>query len=496
MDARFLNDFPWRQQAQATPAAMALRTDNVQLSWQALSEQLDRLCAGFQRQGVTRGARVALRSKNSLSALLAWMALLQAGAQVLPLNPQLPSATLLPLLSVLHPDFMLNLAQPLLDLPHPAPAALRITTTRHIASAPVAWHPEAIATLTLTSGSVGLPKAAAHTFAALLHSAAGGNQLMDFNAAENWLLSLPIYHVSGQGIIWRWLLAGACLTLSDAPLSQALSSCSFASLVPTQLWRLLQQPQRPAGLKAVLLGGAAIPPDLVARAEAADIRCWCGYGLTESAATVCGKRADNRPGVGTALAGREVKVVNGEIWIRSATLACGYWRDGQLWPLVNQHGWFATGDLGRWHQGELQVLGRKDNLFFSGGEAVQPEAIESLLIRHPAVRQAFIIPQADEEWGARPVALLALDADTEMGKSAEQDSRVEQVSNTRQASRAERTSDVELDSGSELECIAVWASARLANFQRPVRWLRLPEELAQGGIKLSRRRLAQWLQGN
>ncbi|MDR7343106.1 O-succinylbenzoic acid--CoA ligase [Pantoea alhagi] len=460
MDACSLNDFPWRQRAQTTPAAMALRTDNAQLSWQALSEQLDRLCAGFQRQGVTPGARVALRSKNSLSALLAWMALLQAGAQVLPLNPQLPSATLLPLLSVLHPDFMLNLAQPLPDLPRPFLAALRMATIRHTAAAPVAWRPEAIATLTLTSGSVGLPKAAAHTFAALLYSAAGVNQLMGFNAAENWLLSLPLYHVSGQGIIWRWLLAGACLTLSDAPLPQALSGCSFASLVPTQLWRLLQQPQRPAGLKAVLLGGAAIPPDLVASAEAAGIRCWCGYGLTESAATVCGKRADNRPGVGQALAEREVKVVNGEIWIRGATLACGYWRDGQLWPLVNQHGWFATGDLGRWQQGELLVLGRKDNLFFSGGEAVQPEAIESLLMCHPAVRQAFIIPQADEEWGARPVALLALDSD------------------------------------SELESIAAWASARLASFQRPIRWLRLPEELAQGGIKLSRRRLAQWLQNN
>lgn len=460
MDARLLNDFPWRRQAQTTPAAIALRADNVQLSWQALCVQVDRLCAGFQRQGVTPGARVALRSKNSLSALLAWMALLQAGAQVLPLNPQLPSATLLPLLSVLHPDFMLNLAQPLPDLPRPFPVALRITATRRRAGALVTWRPEAIATLTLTSGSGGLPKAAAHTFAALLHSAAGVNQLMGFNTAENWLLSLPLYHVSGQGIVWRWLLAGACLTLSDAPLSQALSGCSFASLVPTQLWRLLQQPQQPAALKAVLLGGAAIPSDLVARAEAAGIRCWCGYGMTESAATVCGKRADNRPGVGTALAGREIKVIEGEIWIRGATLACGYWRDGQLWPLVNQHGWFATGDLGRWHQGELLVLGRKDNLFFSGGEAVQPEAIESLLMRHPAVRQAFIMPQADDEWGARPVALLALESDA------------------------------------ELESIAAWAHAQLANFQRPVRWLRLPEGLAQGGIKLSRRQLAQWLQGN
>lgn len=435
MDAHLLTDFPWRVWAQTTPTAVALQTDAGPLSWRALAARLDRLCAGFQRQGVSSGALVALRGKNSLLLLLSWLALLQAGARVLPLNPQLPPATLQPLLRSLRPDFMLDLAESLPDnlpgLPHPVPAALRIKSAPQQAASPAAWRPEAIATLTLTSGSTGLPKAAAHTFQALLHSAAGVNQLMNFTAGESWMLSLPLCHVSGQGIVWRWLLAGACLTLSDAPLPQALCGCSFASLVPTQLWRLLQQPQRPAALKATLLGGAAIPPDLVARAEVAGISCWCGYGLTESAATVCGKRANNRPGVGKALSGREVRIVDGEIWLRGATLASGYWRDGQLQPLINPHGWFATGDLGRWQQDELQVLGRKDNLFFSGGEAVQPEAIEGLLMLAP---------------------------------------------------------------GGTLESVAAWAREQLASFQRPVRWLPLPEGFTQGGIKLSRQQLAQWLQ--
>lgn len=465
MDASFLNDFPWRAQAQATPEAIALRAGGEQLSWRALTQRLDRLCAGFQQQGIKTDALVALRGKNSLSLLLAWLALLQAGARVLPLNPQLPPATLQPLLHALAPDFMLNLAEPLTP---------EFTTSQTVSSInqkippivllsaadepQMAWRPAAIATLTLTSGSGGLPKAAAHTFQALLLSAAGVNQLMDFNAAESWLLSLPLCHVSGQGIVWRWLLAGACLVLPTTELAQALDECSFASLVPTQLWRLLKLPQRPAGLKAVLLGGAFIAPELVARAEAAGIRCWCGYGMTESAATVCGKRADGKPGVGRPLAGREVRLVDNEIWIRSAALASGYWRNGQLWPLTDENGWLATRDVGRWHDGELQVLGRKDNLFFSGGEAVQPEAIESLLLQHPAVIQAFVLPQTDEEWGARPVALLALAA------------------------------------GWQLESVASWAQPQLANFQRPHRWLLLPEDLNQGGIKLSRQRLAQWLQ--
>jgi O-succinylbenzoic acid--CoA ligase len=454
MDADLLmHDFPWRRLANIAPDAVAIATPTETLNWRTLAQRLDALCAGFQQQGVQAGTLVALRGKNSLTLLLAWLALMQAGATALPLNPQLPPATLQPLLSALRPDFMLNLAGALME--SPPPLALR----RVVSPPRCRWQPDAIATLTLTSGSSGLPKAAAHRYQALLASAAGVNQLMNFTADERWLLSLPICHVSGQGIVWRWLLAGGCLAIPDVetPLAQALAGCSFASLVPTQLWRLLQLPQPPAGLKAVLLGGAAIPPELVARAEAVGIRCWCGYGLTESAATVCAKRADGQPGVGLPLSGREVRIVNEEIWIRGATLASGYWREGQLQPLTDAQGWFHTRDRGRWHQGELQVLGRMDNLFFSGGEAVQPESIESLLLQHPAVNQAFVLPQPDEEWGARPVALLALDAD------------------------------------GQLESVADWAQSRLASFQRPTRWLPLPEHINEGGIKLSRQRLAEWL---
>lgn len=455
MDADLLNgDFPWRRWAAMMPDAVALRAAGESLSWRALAQRLDRLSAGFHQQGVRSGMCVALRGKNSPALLLAWLALLQAGARLLPFNPQLPSATLSPLLTALQPDFMLNLADPLAA----SPPAL---TLRAAASAPSSvWQPDNIATLTLTSGSGGLPKAAAHSLRAQMASAAGVNQLMNFDTQACWLLSLPLCHVSGQGIVWRWLLAGGVLAIpaSGASLAQALAGCSFASLVPTQLWRLLQQARPPAGLKAVLLGGAAIPTELAARAEAAGIRCWCGYGMTESAATICAKRANGRPGVGVPLAGREVRIVGEEIQVRGATLAQGYWREGRIWPLTDAQGWFHTRDRGRWQDGELQVLGRLDNIFFSGGEAVQPEAIEKLLLQHPGVTQAFVIPQRDREWGARPVALLSLAA------------------------------------GYQPESIAEWAQPQLANFQRPQRWLRLPEDIGEGGIKLSRQRLAQWLQ--
>ncbi|MBR7326116.1 AMP-binding protein, partial [Klebsiella pneumoniae] len=75
------------------------------LTWRDLCARVDALAAGFAAQGVTEGHGVALQAFNQPSTLLAWLALLQCGARVLPLNPQLPTALLqelLPALTVQH----------------------------------------------------------------------------------------------------------------------------------------------------------------------------------------------------------------------------------------------------------------------------------------------------------------------------------------------------------------------------------------------------------
>lgn len=134
----------------------------------------------------------------------------------------------------------------------------------------VTWRAERLASMTLTSGSTGLPKAAVHTCAAHLASAKGVLALMPYGDSDDWLLSLPLFHVSGQGILWRWLQGGGRLTVREKqPLEQALQGCTHASLVPTQLWRLLNS-HHPVALKAVLLGGAEIPVALTEQAREQD----------------------------------------------------------------------------------------------------------------------------------------------------------------------------------------------------------------------------------
>ncbi|MTH46437.1 o-succinylbenzoate--CoA ligase [Intestinirhabdus alba] len=446
------SDWPWRHWRQARGDAPAVRFNDEVLSWRELCARVDRLAGGFAWQGVTEGSGVMLRAWNSPWTLLAWLALLQCGARVLPVNPQLPR----PQLDALLPGLTLRFAlQPEGENLCPDLLALRMQEDRAGHCAP--WQPRRLASMTLTSGSTGLPKAAVHSCRAHLASAAGVLSLMPFDRGDDWLLSLPLFHVSGQGILWRWLYAGGRITVRDKqPLAQMLAGCTHASLVPTQLWRLLAD-RAPVTLKAVLLGGAAIPVALTERARERGIRCWCGYGLTEFASTVCAKEADGLADVGSPLPGREVRIVNEEVWLRAASMAEGYWRDGRLMPLANDEGWFATRDRGALRDGRLTIVGRLDNLFFSGGEGIQPEEVERIIATHPQVAQAFIIPVEDDEFGHRPVAV------------------------------------VEYIAGDEVD-LSGWVKDKLARFQQPVRWLTLPEALKTGGIKLSRRALSGWVQ--
>ena len=138
-------------------------------------------------------------------------------------------------------------------------------------------------------------------------------------------------------------------------------------------------------------------------------------------------------------------------------MAAGYWRDGGLIPLTNSAGWFATRDRGELRNGKLTVLGRMDNLFFCGGEGIQPEEVERVIARHPQVEQVFIVPLDSAEYGQRPVAV------------------------------------VEAGEGFDIDRMPDWAKSRLASFQRPIRWLRLPESLKAGGIKIARRALREWV---
>lgn len=430
-------DWPWRHWGQVQPEATAIVVDGVAISWRRLVDDVDHLpVLAFD------SPHVAITANNDYHTLLVLLAAWQQGLKTLLLNPAFSPE--------LEREVLANTGITTgLD-----PAEIGLTAAPSDAVAP--FDGEAVVTFILTSGSSGLPKAVAHSAHNHLASANGLFTLMPFERQDCWLLSLPLFHVSGLAIVWRWLAKGAVLNIADTKgeaLLTALQGVSHASLVPTQLQRLLQG-EKPASLRAVLLGGAVIPQALVDEAEKRGICCWCGYGMTEMASTICAKRADGRFSVGTPLPGRMLRLSpHGEVLVNGDTLSPGYLVGGVITPLSDN--WFATKDKAQWREGELEILGRFDNMFICGGENVQPEAVERVLLGFSGIEQVFVLPLPDATWGQIPVALV--------------------------------------QGNVEPEALIAWAKDMLPAYQVPRRVLTLPNSLASGGIKLSRNALRNWL---
>jgi O-succinylbenzoic acid--CoA ligase len=159
--------------------------------------------------------------------------------------------------------------------------------------------------------------------------------------------------------------------------------------VPTTLARLLDAGLRnPPALRFALIGGAPIPPALLARAQEAGVRCVTTYGLTET----CSQATTGGP----ALFCTRVEISpEGEIVVSGPTVAGG--------------GPLRTGDLGALDgDGNLTVTGRLADTIVTGGENVAPAEVEAVLAEHPAVAEAAVHGRPDPEWGERVVATVVL----------------------------------------------------------------------------------------
>lgn len=370
----------------------------------------------------------AIQSLNSAAFVLRLLTLWSQHSLVLPLDPKIPSAELTQLLQregFASPETTETLAS---DLQR----ALKAATQKDEAFAPIALCPETLmpleqpASLIRTSGSSAYPKLAQHSWGNHVYSAQGSLQNLPLGHSDRWLLSLPLFHVGGLAIVVRCWLAGAALAIPGADQSLAEAVVYFEpthlSLVPTQLQRLLEHPAARHVLQkcqAILLGGAPVSADLIEAAQQARLNIHTSYGSTEMSSQITTTppgywlQRDALPVVsGELLPHRELRLQGKEIQVRGKTLFQGYRENGRLHRPLSEN-WFATGDLGHWHEGQLQITGRKDYQFISGGENIQPEEIERHLLHFSEIQEAMVVPVRDREFGARPVAFLRLTPGTD-----------------------------------------------------------------------------------
>ncbi len=305
----------------------------------------------------------------------------------LPVDPHDPAAIL--------PDLESAIAGQTSLLPLPGADSSRSTLLRNTQRVGETID-DSIALVVSTSGSTGQPKGAQLTPLNLVASADATHKRL--GGTGHWLLAMPAHHIAGIQVLMRSLVAGVdplCLDVSRGFNIDAFARAAaeldrtgertYTALTPMQLAKSMDSFAGIDALRtfdAILVGGAAINPQLRASAEKMDITIVATYGSSETAG---GCVYDGRP-----LAGTQVRVQDGRIHLGGPTIAQGY-RNLPDHPAFKNEGWFITSDAGEIAGDVLRVQGRLDNIIDSGGLKLHPEVLEEELLKVPGVEEACVV---------------------------------------------------------------------------------------------------------
>jgi O-succinylbenzoic acid--CoA ligase len=349
----------WLQRAAGMrPDTIAVDTEDGALTYAELHARAR--AAAIELRGAQR---VAIALPPGLDFAVALHACLLAGAAAVPVDlreptPRLAGATIV------------------IDTP-PAAAS---------AASPAAASPDlaAPALVVHTSGTTGTPRPVVLTLGQVLQNALAVAATLGHDRDERWLCPLPLSHVGGLMVLLRSVIYATTAVLGPA----TREDVTIASLVPTQLGRLIDRPPPPT-LRVVMLGGAPADPTLLVRAREAGWPVAPTYGLTQACSAVTVAQPGDTETSGHPLPGSTVEIA----------------ADGEI--VVNAD--LRTGDLGRIDErGRLIVLGRKVDTIVSGGENVMPTEVEAALLAHPAVAEAGVFGRPDPEWGEAVTAHVVL----------------------------------------------------------------------------------------
>ncbi|KRB70596.1 class I adenylate-forming enzyme family protein [Noviherbaspirillum sp. Root189] len=285
--------------------------------------------------------------------------------------------------------------------------------------------------LAFTSGTTGLPKAVLHSDNTLL--ANGRAMVKDWAHNHNTiLLSLsPVSHHIATVSIEQMLVAGMELVLNDLPSGMKPidwileTGATYVMGVPTHAMDILAEAKQRGldklgNVKVFYMAGAAIPREIAQGFLNRGILPQNVYGMTENGSHQYTLPTDNTDTIvgtcGRACDAYEVRLWNqenpdieakpgetGEIGGRGGCLMLGYFNNQSATEKsFNAHGWFLSGDLGKFDEnGCLVIIGRKKDLIIRGGHNIYPATIEDLAITHPAVLKAAAFPVADDRLGEK-----------------------------------------------------------------------------------------------
>ena len=368
--------------------------------------------------------RIAIVSDNSVTMAVYLLAAMLVHKEVLLLNVHLTTGEIENQLCQLHITTVLHSAKRREQVPKSVMAI-------ELESMSIMLHDEAkdifdwtvddndIAAIMNTSATTGQFKSVPLRWGQIKSHVQASQEVLGRTEQDNWLMVLPLFHVSGLSILMRSLYNGTAMTIMESYDEEQVlqyihdSRINMMSLVPTIL-KNLEPRIAHHQLRVILLGGEFIPRPLVDACMAKQLPIYKTYGMTEtfsqSVTMPVLSNLNKLDSVGKPLPGMTVHIVNsdtdgvGEIHLNGPMVMSGYINHAPI------HGDFNTDDIGYLDEdGFLYILNRRTDLIISGGENIYPKEIEDTVYAMQGVKECAVIPVADTKWGQVPALFVAFD---------------------------------------------------------------------------------------
>ncbi len=410
------------------PGKIALIEEATGTKWsyRKLRLEVDRWASFFQKNGVQKGDRIALKAQNRREHISIFLASAQIGAIFVPLNWRLSSDELQKIVDRVDPYYLildeetdLKTSGFMIDLNiWNLPCDYKFNSVSTSKSDPLL--------MLFTSGTSGLPKGV------LFHG-----EMLEANqwaTVKEWglkkdditVVETPFFHTGGYNVLLLpLLLIGGTVILSKGfdpkgtleLIEREKISVYFA--VPTMFQRMAESKSfnevNLSSLRFLISGGAPCSPELIDTYQKRNLSFRQGFGMTEVGPNCFSLKEDmalsKMGSVGKPMKHTKTMVLKedgsfakvnevGELLLSGPHVCSGYFNEQKRFKDSFFKNFFKTGDLVRVDSdGFYYIVGRKKEMYISGGENVYPAEVERSLALHPSIEEVAVVSVPHKEWG-------------------------------------------------------------------------------------------------
>ncbi len=433
--------------ARTKPDHTALVLGDEELSYRQLHDWSGRLARALAAGGIAPGERVGLLAPNCLQWPVVALALLKCGAILVPLNPRFTAAEIHK--TAYDSGFGAVIAAPSLhEVAHEAAGASGdftvlgfdvVDAVRTGAADDFAVDTDAADPIAVifTSGTTGTSKGITLTNRTLLDIVLENTLTEEgFRPGTVTLLVLPLAFTPGLvfGVLMTTVLGGTLIVEPHLDAARAVDLIEqrsveaifgvpliFAAMARTEGFADADL----GSLRTAIVGGAAVPTELLAAWAGKGVLLRQIYGMTEAGgvatATLRAEALEHPGSCGSGSIFTEVRVMTddgafaapgetGEIVVRGPGVTPGYWNDPDTTATAIRDGWLHSGDLGVADEdGRITFVDRLKDLIISGGINISPIELEAAILGIDGVAEVAVIPAPDPRFGETPAAIVVTD---------------------------------------------------------------------------------------